>query len=82
MSAETFHLVIASVGESRFDGPVLSATVPASSGEMTVLARHEPYVTTLQKGTIIARNADAEERRFEIEGGVLEYSAGRAVVLL
>ncbi len=88
----TFHLVIASVGETRFDGPVISATLPGSDGELTVLAHHEPFVTTLKKGRIRVRlpaEAPAQTgipsegaKDFPIESGVLEVSDNRAVVLL
>lgn len=76
----TLHLVIASVGETRFDGRASSVTLPGSAGEFTVLANHEPFVTTLKSGTITVR-AD-ETKEFAIEGGVLEMSGNRAIVLL
>ena len=90
MSAVTFHLVIASVGETRFDGPALSATIPTMGGEITVLAHHEPLVATLKKGTITVREHAASSdgapvsggKEFPIENGVLEISGNRAVVLL
>ncbi len=78
----TFHLVVASVGETRFDGPAVSATIPTANGEITVLPHHEPIVTTLKPGTITARKAGGESQEFSIEGGVLEVSGNRAVVLL
>ncbi|OGG80619.1 hypothetical protein A3A39_03970 [Candidatus Kaiserbacteria bacterium RIFCSPLOWO2_01_FULL_54_13] len=80
--ASTFHLVIASVGETRFDGPAVSATLPGSDGELTVLAHHEPFVTTLKAGSIIVRETAGEPRTFPVESGVLEVSENRAVVLL
>lgn len=78
----TFHLVIASVGETRFDGAALSATFPGEAGELTVLAHHEPLVTTLKSGTITVRETLGEPRAFPVESGVLEVSGNRAVVLL
>jgi len=80
--ASTFHLVIASVGETRFDGQVVSATFPGSAGEFTVLAGHEPLVTTLKKGTITVRESAANSKDFPVEDGVLEVSGNRAIVLL
>lgn len=77
----TFHLVIASVGETRFDGPVVSATFPGASGEFTVLSKHEPLVTTLKKGTITMRG-EKETKKIAIESGVLECSNNRVVALL
>lgn len=80
--ANTFRLVIASVGETRFDGAAVSATVPAIGGEMTILANHEPFVTTLKKGTVLVKDASGTQTRYDIENGVLECAHGRAVVLL
>lgn len=77
----TFHLVIASVGETRFDGAAVSATVPGEAGEFTVLARHEPLVTTLKSGIITVKTAQGSEE-FNVERGVLECSGSRVVVLL
>ncbi len=78
----TFHLTIASVGDSKFDGPALSATLPGAAGELTILPHHEPIVTTLKPGTIIVRETLGDPRRFEVERGVLECSGNRVVVLL
>jgi F-type H+-transporting ATPase subunit epsilon len=78
----TFHLVVASVGETRFDGRAASATLPGSAGEFTILPHHEPFVTTLKKGTILVQSGSGEPAKFDIESGVLEVSGNRAVVLL
>ena len=78
----SFHLVISSVGETLFDGSVLSATLPGSDGELTVLAHHEPLVTTLVNGTITVRTQSGEPREFTVRSGVLEVSNNRIVVLL
>jgi len=87
--ANTFHLVIASVGDTRFDGPAVSATIPTTAGEITVLAHHEPLVATLKVGTLTVREATSSEgdvatggKEFSIDGGILEVSGNRAVVLL
>ncbi len=78
----TFHLTIASVGETRFDGPAVSATLPGTAGEFTVLAHHEPIVTILKAGIITVKETTGESKKFDIESGVLECSGSRVVVLL
>ena len=87
--SNTFHLVIASIGETRFDGPALSATISTTAGEITVLAHHEALVATLKPGKITVREHASSEggsasggKEFQIDGGVLEVSGNRAVVLL
>lgn len=77
----TFHLVIASVGETLYDGAALSATLPGAAGVLTILPHHEPLVTTLVQGTVTVKES-LGDRTFDIEDGVLECSGNRAVVLL
>lgn len=79
---DTFSLVIASVGETRFDGRALSATFPGADGDFTVLAHHQPFVTTLKNGIIRVRESGQNAKEFIIENGVLEVANNRAVVLL
>ena len=78
----TLHLIISSVSENLYDGPVISATIPGSAGEMTILPNHEPLITTLKEGTITVRIPNAEIKVFEVQSGVLETSGARTVVLV
>jgi len=80
--ANTFHLTIASVGETRFDGAAVSVTLPTTAGEITILPHHEPLVATLKAGTMTVRTSGDAPKEFPIESGVLECSGNRAVVLL
>ena len=77
----TFHLVIASVGSTLFDGAAVSVTVPGEAGQFTMLFGHEPIVSTLKKGNITVKTTAGTET-FAIESGLLECSGSRVVVLL
>ena len=78
----TFHLVIATVGEALYDNAASSVTLPGSDGEFTVLANHEPFVTTLKPGTIRVKNDEKAEQEFQVPGGVVECANSRVTVLL
>lgn len=78
----TLHLVISSVSENLYDGPALSATLPGSAGEMTVLPNHEPLISTLKAGKITVRIPNHENKTFDISAGVIEVSGERAVILV
>ena len=78
----TFHLVISSVGETQFDGAAVSATFPGSEGEFTLLAHHEPFVSTLAPGRIIVRGGPEGTKEFSVDSGILECAGNRAVALL
>ncbi len=80
-TGNTFHLVVASVGENKFDGAALSVTLPTTAGEITVLPHHEPLVATLRPGTITIRES-LGNKEIPVESGVVEISGNRAVVLL
>jgi F-type H+-transporting ATPase subunit epsilon len=79
--ATRFHVVVASVTDTKFNGEADSITVPGIEGVMTILANHEPLVTTLKKGKVTVR-AGGEVRDYEVEGGVVECSGNKTVVLL
>ena len=78
----TLHLIISSVSENLYDGLALSATVPGSAGEMTILPNHEPLISTLKEGKITVRIPNADNQIFPIKSGVLETSGTRTVVLV
>ncbi len=76
-----FPLTIASVNEVHFDAEAVSLTVPGSDGELTVLADHESFVSSLKGGKITVR-MEKEHKVFEIERGILEVHHGGVTVLL
>ena len=78
---KTFKLTVSSVTETKFDGEAISVHVPAESGEMEVLAQHEPMITTLKAGTITIKT-DTDSEKFAIEKGVLEVANNKVVVLV
>jgi F-type H+-transporting ATPase subunit epsilon len=82
MAENTFHLVIASVGETKYDGRAISAVLPGAAGEMTILPHHEPLITTLKGGSIRVKDQSGESKEFSIESGVLECASNKVVVLL
>jgi len=54
--------------------------IPASEGEMGVLPRHAPVLTTMGFGELVIRKGSAEER-FAIYGGVVDVRPDKVVVL-
>jgi F-type H+-transporting ATPase subunit epsilon len=72
---------ISKVHEQLFNGEVVSITLPATEGELTILAHHEPLICTLKKGTITIREPNGT-RVIEIEGGILETSYSQVTILV
>lgn len=52
-----------------FDGEASSVTAPAFDGEVGILPKHAPMVTTLGAGVLRIGNGEA---RFNVEGGFLQ----------
>lgn len=77
-------LVIAKVDQTYFDGDAKSVTAPGADGVLTVLAEHEPLITTLKPGVVVVRaeHLPGGEQFFEIEGGVLEVRRDGATIIL
>ncbi len=63
-----------------FDGEADGLTVPAVTGELTILAHHEPLVTLLQSGEISLHHG-AERRHMAVHGGFVEVQANRVRLL-
>jgi F-type H+-transporting ATPase subunit epsilon len=77
----TIHVEVVSREEKVFDEAEADMVlVPAVEGEMGVLPRHAPVLTTLGFGELVVRKGEAEER-FAIFGGVVDIRPGRVVVL-
>lgn len=54
--------------------------VPGSEGEMGILPRHAPVLTTMGFGELVIRKGNREER-FVIYGGVVDVRPDKVVVL-
>lgn len=76
-----FTLELVSPERMLFSGPVESVIVPASEGEMTVLAGHAPTMTTLNPGVITVREGSGATRRLFVQGGFADIGAASLSIL-
>jgi len=79
------HLSVVSVERSLFDGEVDGQGRPflvcqGVEGELGILPRHAPLLTTLKPGALVIRNG-AEETELFVGGGFLEILPDRVTVL-
>lgn len=77
-------LVIAKLDHVYFDGEAKSVTAPGSDGVLTVLAEHEPLITTLKAGvvTVRAEHLPGGEQFFDIPGGIMEVRRDGTTIIL
>ncbi len=75
------HVELVSQERKLFEEPEADIViVPAVEGEMGILPRHAPVLTTLGFGEMVVRKGNAEER-FAIYGGVVDVRPDKVVVL-
>lgn len=80
---KAFHLTVARVGETLFEGEVFSFEAPGTEGVFTVYAEHEPFVSTLSKGTLKIKKTDGDTEEVLVEQeGLAEVSEHQATVLV
>ena len=48
---------------------VTEVVIPATEGEMTVMANHAPTMTTLKPGVVTVKSADGKTTRYVVFGG-------------
>jgi F-type H+-transporting ATPase subunit epsilon len=76
------RLTISKIDQILFSGEAESVTVPATDGEMTILAHHMPLVTTLKPGVVTVKTKDVKPQIFQITSGFLEVGKSETVVLV
>lgn len=68
----TFSFELVSPERVLYSGDVTSVVVPASEGEITVLANHAPFMSALRSGVV---TVDGGKRLF-VRGGFVDVNAG------
>ena len=76
----TFKFELVSPERILFSGDVISVIVPSVEGEMTVLAGHAPFLTTLKTG-IVTVKAGGVSSRIYVRGGFADVNASGLSVL-
>ena len=71
---------IISPDKSLYEGQADLVTVPGTSGSIGILNNHAPLVSSLKKGEVKVILNEKEEF-FKIDGGVVEVSQNKVVVL-
>ena len=79
--ASKIRLEIVSAESELFSGDCEMIFAPAVMGEVGILPRHAPLLTTLRPGEVVARLEGGEEQTFYVSGGVLEVQPHVVTVL-
>ncbi|QRM53420.1 F0F1 ATP synthase subunit epsilon [Sinorhizobium sp. BG8] len=79
--ADSFNLELVSPERLLLSASVSEVVIPATEGEMTVMANHAPTMTTIKPGVITVRFADGTTDRFVIFGGFADILPTGCTVL-
>ena len=79
MATFTFELV--SPERVLFSGAVDAVVLPASEGDMTVLAGHAPTMTALKTGFLVITDKPGNGRRILVRGGFADVNQTGLTVL-
>jgi F-type H+-transporting ATPase subunit epsilon len=67
--AESFKFELVSPERLLVSADVESVVIPGMEGEMTVMARHAPVMTTIQPGVVTVKPVSGAEERYVVFGG-------------
>lgn len=76
------YLEIITPDKKIFEGEVKLVQLPGSKGAFEILTNHAPIISTLDRGTIKIQDMNNNEKRFEIDGGVVENKSNKIIVLV
>ena len=79
---DTFQLEIITPTGSFAPRSVLSLDVPAETGRLAVLARHQPLVCALTGGAVTVINENGTRENWTVGPGTLTVAGNSAVLLV
>ena len=79
---KTFPLLVLKITETVFEGEVESVTVPGSTGELTILAKHETMLSSLKQGLLSIKDKEGVSHELDITHGFLEATSDKVIILL
>jgi len=74
------HLEVVTPDKKIFEGEVVAVTFPGTEGSFQVLNNHAPLISTCTTGLVKIKTL-TEEKRFTIEGGIVEVLKNNVVLL-
>ena len=75
------HVNIVSAEQEIYSGTVTQVFAPAEMGEVGVMPRHAPMLSTLKPGVVRVISQDGEEQTFFVSGGILEIQPHVVTIL-
>ncbi|MFO7846026.1 MAG: ATP synthase F1 subunit epsilon [Balneolaceae bacterium] len=78
---KTFKAQVLTPEGSKFDGDIVSITVPGASGNFQMLYNHAPIISALDVGQVDIRKSDDSEITYAVSGGFVEMNENQVTLL-
>ncbi len=79
--AEPYQFELVSPERLLVSESVESVIIPATEGEMTVMAKHAPTMTTIKPGIVTVKTGSGKEERYVVFGGFADILPDSCTVL-
>lgn len=79
--AMTMHVNIVSAEREIYSGTVTQVFAPAEMGEVGIMSRHAPMLSTLKPGIVRIVSQEGDEQSFFVSGGILEVQPHVVTIL-
>ncbi len=79
--ADNFNFELVSPARLLVSEQASEVVIPATEGEMTVMARHAPAMTTLKPGVVTVKSASGQTSKYVVFGGFADINANGLTVL-
>ena len=79
--AMTFHVDVVSAEEEIFSGLVEMLFAPGEMGDLGIMPRHSPLLTSLKPGELRLQLPDGDDQYIYVSGGMLEVQPHIVTVL-
>jgi F-type H+-transporting ATPase subunit epsilon len=79
--AMSMHVNIVSAENEIFSGTVTQVFAPAEMGEVGIMPRHAPMLSTLKPGVVRVLSMEGDEKTFYVSGGILEIQPHVVTIL-
>lgn len=79
--AMTMHVNIVSAEREIYSGTVTQVFAPAEMGEVGIMSRHAPMLSTLKPGVVRIVSQEGDELSFFVSGGILEVQPHVVTIL-
>ena len=79
---ESFQVHILAADQTFYEGPCVSLTIPASDGELGILANHSPMIAAVKPGTLRYQVPGEEPRLAAISPGMVKVENNDVLVLV